>query len=70
MKNKTVIIIAHRLSTIKDADQILLFEKGRLLAKGTHEELLKNSFDYIDLYTSYEKAYNWDIDNKGNHNDK
>ncbi|SKB48933.1 ABC transporter ATP-binding protein [Malaciobacter marinus] len=70
MKNKTVIIIAHRLSTIKDADQILLFEKGRLISKGTHEELIKNSFDYIDLYTSYEKAYNWDIANKGNHNDK
>ncbi len=38
----TIILIAHRLSTVKNADNILVFEKGRLLAQGTYEELLKN----------------------------
>ena len=42
MKNRTSIIIAHRLSTIREADKIVVLEKGVVIESGTHEELLKN----------------------------
>ena len=49
-KNRTTIVIAHRLSTIKKADQIIVMEKGNIVEKGTHDELLKNSKVYENLY--------------------
>ena len=51
-KDHTVIIVAHRLSTIVDADVINVIEKGKLVASGTHEELLKSSDVYNNLYSS------------------
>ena len=42
MKDRTTIVIAHRLSTIRDADRILVFEKGRIVEQGTHHELAAN----------------------------
>ena len=52
VKDHTIIIVAHRLSTIIDADIIHVIDKGRLIASGTHEELLKNSNIYRKLYQS------------------
>ena len=50
LQNKqTTIIIAHRLSTIKDADQIVVMDKGKILEKGKHEELVQNQGAYYDL---------------------
>lgn len=42
MKNRTSIIIAHRLSTIREADKILVLEKGQIIESGSHQELLTN----------------------------
>ena len=51
MKNNyTIIIIAHRLSTIINCDNIMYLENGKIKAEGTHEELLKKSQDYKQLY--------------------
>lgn len=49
-KNKTVIVIAHKLNTIKDCDNILVFDKGKIVEQGTHEELLKQKGYYKKLY--------------------
>ncbi|GAA4208112.1 peptidase domain-containing ABC transporter [Pedobacter jeongneungensis] len=48
-KGKTVVVVAHRLSTVKNADQIIVLEKGELIEKGTHEELLKVKDKYFSL---------------------
>lgn len=50
MKGRTTIIIAHRLSTITNADQILVFEKGSLSGKGSHEELIQTHRYYKQLW--------------------
>ncbi len=51
VKNRTTIVIAHRLSTIRKADQILVVEAGRIVERGTHDELIKLNGRYYDLYT-------------------
>ena len=50
MKDKTSLVIAHRLSTILDADKIILIHNGRIEAVGKHNNLLKNSNIYKNLY--------------------
>ncbi len=50
-KNRTTLVIAHRLSTIKRADQILVIESGRIVERGTHDELIDKQGRYYDLYT-------------------
>lgn len=52
MEGRTSFVIAHRLSTIKDADLILVMNKGNVIEKGTHDELLKQDGFYADLYNS------------------
>lgn len=50
MKGRTSIVIAHRLSTIQNADQIMVLDKGEILEKGTHQELLRLGGAYKALY--------------------
>lgn len=52
MKNKTSFIVAHRLSTIKNADLILVMNKGNVIEKGTHDALLAQGGFYANLYNS------------------
>ncbi len=56
IKDKTVLIIAHRLSTITGADNILLFDKGRLSAQGRHDELLQDSELYLRMWNAHTRA--------------
>ena len=52
MEGKTSFIIAHRLSTIRDADQILVMNRGTIVEQGSHEELMARNGFYTDLYNS------------------
>ena len=52
-KNKTMIVIAHRLSTIKDVDKIYVINDGKVEAANTHEELLKSSKLYKDMWEAH-----------------
>lgn len=52
MEGRTTFIVAHRLSTIKNADIILVMDKGRILEQGTHQELLRKKGYYYNLYNS------------------
>ena len=60
-KGKTLLVIAHRLSTIKNADKILLVENGKIIQSGTHEELLKNSNLYKDMWQAHIGAKKWSV---------
>ena len=51
MKGRTSFVIAHRLSTVKDADYIIVLEKGRIIEAGKHFELLDRKGKYWELYT-------------------
>jgi ATP-binding cassette subfamily B multidrug efflux pump len=57
MKGRTAFVIAHRLSTIRNADEILVMNKGAIVEQGSHDELMANRGFYYDLYNSqFEEA--------------
>lgn len=64
MEGKTVIIIAHRLSTIRNADKIIVMEKGHLMERGKHDELVSAGGRYAQMWEHYTEAINWKISGK------
>ena len=61
-KGKTVIVIAHRLSTVTDADQIIVVDNGRIVERGTHDELLKSGGLYKRMWDMQTSAQKWAFD--------
>ena len=60
-KSKTVIMIAHRLKTVRNADQILVLDKGRIVQRGAHESLMVEGGLYADFVNMREKTVGWKI---------
>ena len=50
VKERTTLVIAHRLSTVRQADQIVVLDKGRIIEKGTHGELIRFNGHYAKLW--------------------
>lgn len=59
--NKTIIMIAHRLKTVRNADQILVLNGGKIIQRGTHEELSAQSGLYADFIHAREEAASWKL---------
>ena len=61
VKNKTLVVIAHRLSTIRNADQILVVDDGKIVQRGTHDELVKQKGIYQSFWNIRQHARNWKV---------
>ena len=66
-KGRTTIIIAHRLATIRDADVIVVLQKGRIVEKGSHEELLETKGLYAKLHASSNESFDDFVEAEGEH---
>jgi ATP-binding cassette subfamily B protein len=62
LKGRTSLVIAHRLSTVRDADQILVLEKGLIVERGTHDELVAKNGLYAELYNRQDLSGSTDQD--------
>ena len=60
-KGKTLIIVSHRVSCVKNADKIIVLEKGSIIQDGTHNDLIKNEGFYKDLYSKQNSEINKEI---------
>lgn len=60
-KEKTIIMIAHRLKTVRHADQIVVVDKGRIVQKGTHEQLMTQDGIYKRFVDAREQAVSWKL---------
>ncbi|WP_304152287.1 ABC transporter ATP-binding protein, partial [Finegoldia magna] len=62
IKDRTTIMIAHRLSSIRGVDEILLVEDGKILERGSHDELMKEDSRYKKFIEMYNEANEWRVD--------
>ena len=60
-KQKTIIMIAHRLKTVRNADQIVVIDKGKIVQQGKHDELMKEDGIYRYFITGRKQAVGWKI---------
>ena len=58
-RGKTLVSIAHRLNTVADADQIIVVDEGRIVQRGTHEELMRDAGIYRDFVSLRREAAGW-----------
>ena len=58
MKGRTTFVIAHRLSTVKNSDCIMVLEQGRIIERGSHDELIEQKGRYYQLYTGKKAVAN------------
>lgn len=61
-RDRTVIVVAHRLATVKHADQILFVDGGRIVERGTHDELLELGGRYAGFWTERSRSNGWRLD--------
>ena len=60
-REKTVIMIAHRLKTVRNTDQILVVDQGRIVQRGTHDELIQQDGIYCSFVAEREQAASWKV---------
>lgn len=60
-RGKTVLMIAHRLTSVKDADSILVIDKGEIAEQGAHHELLERNGIYTNMWNEYQQSVKWTI---------
>ena len=61
MRGKTALMIAHRLTSIRHVDCILVLDHGRIVERGTHDELLAQGGLYSQMWEEYQQAISWNI---------
>ncbi|ETD18551.1 hypothetical protein HMPREF1199_01369 [Hoylesella oralis CC98A] len=62
-ENRTVVVVAHRLSTIRNADQIVVLDKGHIIEIGNHESLFEQKGIYFNLVVSQPDKLQYKLDN-------
>ena len=64
-EKKTVLMIAHRLSTVRDANEILVFDEGEIIERGTHAALLAANGRYASMWKDYQTSVQWKVGKEG-----
>lgn len=67
LKNRTAVVIAHRLSTVRNADRIIVLDRGKIVEEGSHESLLAQGGSYAELYNTYFRHQSLDYIEESRH---